>query len=623
MGLCGAPGSSHELRAVGSTTGADTTRYRPSNEGLGRELAMLNRPVEYLVDPSESLSEEERDGQRPPVTSTIERKDLVSHERHKDQGVLVTLFKDTNSTLTHKELLLVSEAVDKAGASEHVPLNEHTHCVCRVFATKEQATCFCKYQLQPYEKNETEVGSAKLDSVVDSMIRTGSKKAASNILKQYAERRRVAAENTIIVRQRLKQRIDAAQDMRSARVADEFANIHVRGAEYLKNLVAPQRNSPKKELDSNGLTEVDKKKALHIKTADDLRSTIAKLRDITAAIRVTRDETIARVAEYSQIDHRIEADLASAKDESSKLASAVHERALKALAKVKKEDKSNISGILGSMENETRPLLLRWLKMKQSKTIEEQSEKERLRIAKEKKANEEQKKRLDSAPTLEEVLKQNEQYKRLHAILEKRLEEYNKHMAKLEEDQKALDHRRSVLDEFRNEISPAEDTKLDEELQKRADVMERDAREQAYKRSKAAEASAKRRAAGLANDGRVRANIDVAAELRKLQTMRQKLQIGREELEKEVERRWANGPGHQNEGHGCVLCKATEEIEKLEDAKNRLSGDLKLCRADPNKFEPGCEEDLVFQITRLREEVSFSYFVLNLSIVTPRGRSEC
>ena len=160
MGLCGAPGSSHELRAAGSTTGADTTRYRPSNEGLGRELAMLNRPVEYLVDPSESLSEEERDGQRPPVTSTIERKDLVSHERHKDQGVLVTLFKDTNSTLTHKELLLVSEAVDKAGASEHVPLNEHTHCVCRVFATKEQATCFCKYQLQPYEKNETEVESA-------------------------------------------------------------------------------------------------------------------------------------------------------------------------------------------------------------------------------------------------------------------------------------------------------------------------------------------------------------------------------------------------------------------------------------------------------------------------------
>jgi hypothetical protein len=565
---------------------------------------MLNRPVEYLIDPSESLPEEERGAQRPPIPNgVIGENDLVSHERHKDQGVLVTLFKDTNGTMTHKELLLVSEAVDKAGASEHIPLNEHTHCVCRFFFAKEQATCFCKYQVQPYEKNTTDAASAQLDNVVDSMIRTGSKKAASDIMQQYEERRRVAAENTILVRQRLKQRIDAAQNMRSASVAAEFANIHGRDAEYLQNLVAPQRNSPKQELDSDGQSEADREHELHLKTVNDLRSTTAKLRDVTAAIRLTRDETIARVVEYSQIDNRIASDLASAQDDSSKLALAVHERAVEALAKVKEEGSKNVSGVLGSMEQETRPLLLRWLKMQQKKTMEEQSEKERHRIANEKTTNEEEKKRLDNATTLEEVLKQNEQYKRLQAMLESRLEKYNKHLTKLEEDQKALERRRSELDEFRNKISPKEDSQLDQELQKRMAVMERDAREQAYKRTKAAEASAKRRAAGLAGEGRVGANVDVAAALRKLQTMRQKLHVGSDELEKEVERRWANGPGHQNEGHGCILCKATEEIEKLEDAKNRLEGDLKLCRADPQQFEPGCEEDLVFQITRLREEV--------------------
>ena len=59
--------------------------------------------------------------------------------------------------------------------------------------------------------------------------------------------------------------------------------------------------------------------------------------------------------------------------------------------------------------------------------------------------------------------------------------------------------------------------------------------------------------------------------------------------------------------HFELYCKAMEEIGKLEDARIRLEDDLKICRAEPGKFEPGCEEDLVFQITRLREEVRISY----------------
>ena len=597
----------HELR--GRTAAPEpNSKYTRSNGNLENELPILAKPIEYLVEPSDSLPSDKAGKHGMQVsTKAIEKSDMVEHHLHKDQGVLVTLFKGTKGPMNHRDLLLVSEAVDRAGSSKHVPLDEHTHCVCNLRSSNEDASCFCKHQLQPDEEFGATSNSSNDDNMVGSSERIKSTQNSSNVIDEYQRRRQVAAQNTLMIRKRLKQRIDAAEQMRSARVVEEFDEIIGHDSDYFKSLVTPSDSGPEAELDSSGLSEADRRKATRKHNVDTLRATMGKLRDVTAAVRLTRDETLARAREYAQIDDRISKDLQKAEDQSSALAKVVHAHARDAIAKLRSSGRVNVTGILSSMENDTRPILLHWLKMRQNRTLEEQAEKEKQRIATEKHSNEEQKKKLENGMTLEELLKKNEQYKRLQAGMNIRLEEQNKHLQKLEEDQKALKARYSALDEFRNKISPEESSALDEELQKRLAVAERDNREQAYKRTKAAEASAKRRAQGLANRGHP-GNINVAAELKKLQVMRERLHVGREELEKEVERRWMMGPGHQNVGHGCVLCKGMEEIEKLEDAIKRLQGELKKCQDTPSQFEPGCDEDLVFQITRLREEVSFSYF---------------
>ena len=53
---------------------------------------------------------------------------------------------------------------------------------------------------------------------------------------------------------------------------------------------------------------------------------------------------------------------------------------------------------------------------------------------------------------------------------------------------------------------------------------------------------------------------------------------------------------------GATLYKAWEQIKILEEETDKLREDLRKCRADPTKYQPGCDEDLAFQITRLKEE---------------------
>jgi hypothetical protein len=53
---------------------------------------------------------------------------------------------------------------------------------------------------------------------------------------------------------------------------------------------------------------------------------------------------------------------------------------------------------------------------------------------------------------------------------------------------------------------------------------------------------------------------------------------------------------------GATLYKAWEQIKILEEEIDKLKEDLRKCRAEPDKYQPGCDEDLSFQITRLKEE---------------------
>lgn len=53
---------------------------------------------------------------------------------------------------------------------------------------------------------------------------------------------------------------------------------------------------------------------------------------------------------------------------------------------------------------------------------------------------------------------------------------------------------------------------------------------------------------------------------------------------------------------GATLYKAWEQVKILEEETDKLRADLRECRAKPDQYQPGCDEDLSFQVTRLRQE---------------------
>ena len=53
---------------------------------------------------------------------------------------------------------------------------------------------------------------------------------------------------------------------------------------------------------------------------------------------------------------------------------------------------------------------------------------------------------------------------------------------------------------------------------------------------------------------------------------------------------------------GATLYKAWEQVKILEEETDKLRSDLRECRAKPDQYQPGCDEDLSFQVTRLRQE---------------------
>ena len=99
--------------------------------------------------------------------------------------------------------------------------------------------------------------------------------------------------------------------------------------------------------------------------------------------------------------------------------------------------------------------------------------------------------------------------------------------------------------------------------------------------------------------------FDAMAEYRKMETERTKLMQGRIVLERELARRSARRdvrPWSYEEG-AERLCKAEEEIHKLEDEISRLQEELQRCEGNPRMYQPGCAQDLEFQISRLQDEV--------------------
>eukprot|EP00941_MAST-03F_sp_MAST-3F-sp1_P000275 g275.t1 len=95
--------------------------------------------------------------------------------------------------------------------------------------------------------------------------------------------------------------------------------------------------------------------------------------------------------------------------------------------------------------------------------------------------------------------------------------------------------------------------------------------------------------------------------VQKLQEERERLRQGRIVLEQELERRalWSTPSDVWGSGEdGCALCKAEEDIKKLQDEIARLRAELGQCKTRAQAYTVSCEQDLNFQIGKLQEEVA-------------------
>lgn len=552
-------------------------------------LPSLKSPVDYLIDPTP----------KPAAGLSVEDDGNPSSQHDKyTGGVLVTLFNTNKPTLRARDLREIGMAVHEAGAKDRIPLNEHTHCYCRVGAPK--TICICKYLLQPEDLKALSSlwRSADLAKLAEMDMKRQSAKNLARRQEEMMKRRAAAKQNTALVLARQKERRDATEDLRSRRTVAELADMEKFGAKYMAAQLA-RLQARAAAARRGGGEQVLTPRELLVQQLKDISS---KIRDTTSAVVAINDETVARVEEYERVNHDIEVDTHSADQDTAYLATKVRERALKALDALR-SGTANQTEVLEQMDVSTRPVVIKWLAHRQKMSLDEQAQKAKDKIAEESQKSEEASKRLGSmrAQSLADLEARDAGWRMHNGIHGRIAEELRKMQSKLSEE---MQKRMGSLDKFgANQKRMSEEaTKLDEELQKRLDASRREIEEQEEKRKRASEEAAKRRAAGL-SQSHGGPGVDVAAELRRLQDMRKKMQVGREELEKEVHRRWARGPVGNGGDGSCVLCKSEEEIAKLEEEVKRLKYELQQCKAHPQQYQAGCEEDLVFQITRLQQEI--------------------
>merc|ERR1711871_322783 len=121
---------------------------------------------------------------------------------------------------------------------------------------------------------------------------------------------------------------------------------------------------------------------------------------------------------------------------------------------------------------------------------------------------------------------------------------------------------------------------------------------------------------------------DVPGMVSKIQAQRHSLERATKTLNEELEKRHQRGPtingkpgyivnpddghwlpnsdgtlaGAAEESCGAALYNSWEQTRILEEEVDKLRADLRSCRERPDQYQPGCEEDLSFQITRLKQE---------------------
>merc|ERR1712048_1245169 len=102
-------------------------------------------------------------------------------------------------------------------------------------------------------------------------------------------------------------------------------------------------------------------------------------------------------------------------------------------------------------------------------------------------------------------------------------------------------------------------------------------------------------------------DMELAHETKQLEDEYGKLTIATKVLNQEVNRRVDNlltSSDVQGGGTTCALCIAEQDIQKLLDEIERLKGVLERCKHHPEAYIPSCEQDLNFQINKLKEEVT-------------------
>ena len=347
--------------------------------GAPNGVGSWKRPVDYMIDGApkniawQKLSDRTKLGAISYPTPV--------------EGVLVTIYNPRPDRLwTVWDYGRIAQAINEVGVDSRVPLDKSTRCFCKLVAQptmKNHPRCVCTHpSIKQHEKVKTPLPKKTLKKEIKAASEEDLKAHIARS-KQRASEARVkkaaSAERGLnLLQHRLKQHREDVYEHRQNRLQNELSSLNSHGSKFILQDIDESRKFYQST--KTGIAHPPPKALL----VRDIQGAEAETRTLLAALSMQRSEVLARIREYARLNSMAEVDLRAAGDSAQFLAHIVHKKAKALAKKFMRETPVNISKalpeVLGSIDEETRPVVMAWLAQKQKESWEEQVNKTRGRL---------------------------------------------------------------------------------------------------------------------------------------------------------------------------------------------------------------------------------------------------
>jgi hypothetical protein len=559
------------------------------------------KPVDYMIDPHPKKIKWKPLTDRSKLYATSYPTPV--------EGVLVTLYNPRPDRLfTVWDYSRIASAINEVAVHSSVPMDKETRCFCYLVAQatlKNHPKCVCTHPAFPLKKEQKtptplpsfkKVIKAANEEDVKAHIAKSKKMASeARVKKEAAKERRIE-----LIHERLEQHREKVHETRAKRLSGELNALENYGSKFM---VQKLKESRKSQGENGGpFRPVPKPVVVH-----KIQETEADVRTLMGALAMQRTEVVARIKEYARLNRMATNDLEAAGNSAHFLGnvmSAKYEALVgKYMAETPLNYTKNLPKILEHADEETRPTIIAWLLQKQNESWARQVNETEARLTRlhERMGLKEEEYKAFRAKPMKMWLMEDREYVRLeqnYKRVSEQLLKAQRHYA--HESRHAIDEETAKSQEQRKKAEETE--KLDRKMRSKLAALHAEMARKEEMRKQAAEQAAKARALGLARKHGVA--IDISPQLNRLKIMRSKLEEATKSLEREYKARETSLGTSGTGDEVCTVCKKEDQIFILENEILKDMDKLRLCKAKPAEFAPGCAETIQFEIDRLQQEVN-------------------